>query len=113
MTDSIQDHISQDLHGLELVIPKQITSTLSSIFRKTTKQQQTSLNQSDISVNGAGHPSRKKSTLNSNWFRKRKTRRKNSHDVQNTLGNFVEIGLATVVGNNVHDIYEVVLRCRE
>lgn len=99
---------SKDRYFDVLVMPKQITSKTSSLFRQTKNQQQPSLNQINISTDDTGHQSRKKTTLYPNWFRKRKVKKKNGHDLENTLGTFVEVGLATVMGNSVHDIYEVV-----
>lgn len=104
------DNESKDPYGVELVVPNQATSNSSPILEQTINQQETSLNQSDIGTYDTGHQSRKNTILQPSMFGRRNSKRKKGHDVQLTLGAFVEVGLATVVGNNVHDIYEVVSR---
>lgn len=108
-TSPTHENESKDHYDVELVISKEM-STTSSISRQAANQQRTSSNQSHVIAGDAGYPSRKKTVIHPNWFRKRKAKRKKGHDVENTLEVFVEVGLASVVGNNVHDIYEVT-RC--
>ncbi|RDD36842.1 Transient receptor potential cation channel subfamily A member 1 [Trichoplax sp. H2] len=105
--DEVEHENDSNVNNIvELVVPKQITPLASAILTEKKTDHVKPLSKGNINITYTGSCT-KSSRLYSNWTKKRSRKKSGIHDIQDTLGKIVGVGLATVVGKSFRDIYEV------